>query len=106
MENKEPISVYNDIEEEMIKAHHVERGQLFGKKCLKYEGRAFAAFFQDDMVFKLKGHVHKQALKLEESKLWDPSGKNIPMKDWIQVGNKHMSDWRQLANYAIQALGE
>jgi hypothetical protein len=59
--------------------------QLFGKPCYKINGKAFCCFFQDDMVFKLTSDAHAAAFSLDGSKLFDPSGKNRPMKEWVQV---------------------
>lgn len=75
--------------------------QMFGKPCFKYNGKAFICFFQNEMVFKLNGDIHSEALQLEGSKFFDLSGKNRPMKEWVQVPlyvlNEHQS-----ANTATQ----
>lgn len=54
---------------------------MFGKPCFKVNKKAFICFFQNEMVFKLFGEVHKDALSLDGSQLFDPSGKNRPMKE-------------------------
>ncbi len=78
-----------------------EQGQLFGKPCFKINGKAFICFFQEEMVFKLKGDMHNEALRLSGSKLFDPSGKKRPMKEWVQVGFEHKNEW---ALYACEAM--
>ena len=40
----------------------VELSKMFGKPCLKVEGKAFASFFEDEMVFKLAPSHHVQAM--------------------------------------------
>ena len=52
-----------------------EQGQMFGKPCFKTGGKAFDAYYQDAMVFKLTGDVHSNALALKGAVLFDPSGK-------------------------------
>jgi len=37
------------------------------------------------MVFKLTDKIHADALSLDGSELFDPSGKKRPMKEWVQV---------------------
>lgn len=37
------------------------------------------------MVFKLTGGIHQEALSLDGSQLFDPSGKKRRMKEWVQV---------------------
>src|SRR4051794_22088495 len=101
MENRESLAVYNEIGEQLAAKYGVEQGQMFGKKCLKHRGKAFAAFYQDEMAFKLKGSHHADALAREGARLWDPSGKNKPMKEWVQVPNAFSLDWR---DYALKAM--
>jgi hypothetical protein len=61
------------------------RSQLFGKQCYKLDGKPYVCFFEDRMVFKIKGQTHERALQLDSSCLFDPSGKKRPMKEWVQV---------------------
>ena len=60
-------------------------GQLFGKACVKVNGKAFLAQQGDRVVFKLTGSHHEKALKEKDAILWDPSGKNRPMKEWVAL---------------------
>lgn len=80
--------------------------QMFGKPCFKVNGKAFMSFFQNEMVFKLSGDAHKEALGLAGSKLFDPSGKNRPMKEWVQVNNTHSASWEHYANKAFEYLSQ
>ena len=48
---------------------------MFGKPCYKINGKAFVCFFENCMVFKLKGDAHIDALDMKDAKLFDPSGK-------------------------------
>lgn len=68
--------------------------QMFGKKCFKIGNKAFVAFFQDCMVFKLTGDEHAQAMSLAGAKLFDPSGKGRAMKEWVQLPYEHVGEWR------------
>ncbi|RQO31296.1 hypothetical protein DBR32_04845 [Taibaiella sp. KBW10] len=79
-----------------------EQSQMFGKPCFKINGKAFVSFFQDAMVFKLTGNTREAALQLAGAVLFDPSGKNRPMKEWIQVPYAHQSEWSRLAQEAFQ----
>lgn len=99
----QPEQLYTKIGQELKRA---EFGQMFGKLCLKLEGKAFVAFFQEEMVFKLTGKDHEEALKLKEAQLFDPSGKGRPMKEWVQVPFIYKGKWKGLAekamNYAFE----
>ncbi|OXE36762.1 MAG: hypothetical protein CGW95_05750 [Phenylobacterium zucineum] len=63
----------------------VEAGQMFGKACLKSGGKAFVALHRDDMVFKLTGAEHAEALAQPGARLWDPSGKGRSMREWVAL---------------------
>jgi len=74
--------------------------QLFGKPCFKVGGKPFVSFFQNAMVFKLTGEQHCEALALEDAQLFDPSGKDRPMREWVQVPVEHIAKWEALAQAA------
>lgn len=73
------------------------QSQMFGKPCFKINGKAFICFFQNEMVFKLTGDNHQYALNLEGAKLFDPSGKNRAMKEWVQIPYTHSEKWKTIA---------
>ena len=89
---KEEEEFYITVGKKIIDA---EQSQLFGKPCFKIDRKPFVSFFQNDMVFKLNGEIHTEALSLNGSKLFDPSGKNRPMKEWIQVPYSYKKDTRK-----------
>jgi hypothetical protein len=78
------------------------QSQMFGKPCFKINGKAFISFFQDEMVFKLTGDVHKEALSLEGAHLFDPSGKGRAMKEWVQIPINHKDKWPVYAEAAMK----
>jgi hypothetical protein len=53
-------------------------------------------------VFKLTGAIRTEALDLEGSQLFDPSGKQRPMKEWIQVSALHQDKWSDFAQEALK----
>ena len=87
------------------KIEGAEQSQMFGKPCFKIGGKAFVAFFQNEMVFKLTGDEHAKALTLKGAQLFDPSGKKRPMKEWVQVPGAHASKWPELAKAAATYVG-
>lgn len=80
----------------------VVSGQMFGKSCLKANGKAFACLFENEMVFKLPKEAVIDVLKLDAVRLFDPSGKNCPMKEWVQVPVTHKNIWEELAAKAVE----
>ncbi|MBL4708346.1 MAG: hypothetical protein JKY48_07920 [Flavobacteriales bacterium] len=95
-------TLYDDIGEQFVNQYAISIGQMFGKPCLKINNKAFAVFFKDEMVFKL-GQREIDLLKTHYSNSvnWDPSGKNRPMKDWLQISITDSNDWTKLAKQAL-----
>jgi hypothetical protein len=85
-----------------LQCKNAERSQMFGKPCFKINGKAFICFFQNEMVFKLDGDSLKEALDLKGSKLFDPSGKSRPMKEWVQIPFKHGRKWNYFTEKALE----
>lgn len=92
------MKMYNDIGASIKGA---EESQMFGKPCFKVNGKAFICFFNNCMVFKLTGTTHAEALALQGSVLFDPSGKKRPMKEWVQLSFTHKNKWLQYAQLAF-----
>jgi hypothetical protein len=74
-----------------------EESQMFGKPCFKVNKKAFVCFFEDEMVFKLTGDSHSEAISLDGSQLFDPSKKGRAMKEWVQVPFHYKEMWEELA---------
>jgi len=81
------------------------KGQLFGKTCFKVGKKAYTCFFQNEMVFKLRGEEHSDALSLDGARLFDPSGKGRPMKEWVQVPYDYKDLWENFALSAFKYVG-
>ena len=79
-----------------------EQSQMFGKPCFKVGGKAFMSFFDNEMVFKLTGDAHADALSHDASKQFDPSKKGRLMKEWVQVPADYKSKWAEYAKAAMQ----
>lgn len=95
-------STYDAVVEELTATTPATRGQMFGMPCLKNNGKAFAGFFQDTMVFKLGAPQHAEALALEGSHLFDPSGRDRPMKEWVVIPFEHSSRWLEFAQESLR----
>ncbi len=81
-------------------------GNLFGKPCYKINGKAFVCLFKEEMVFKLSDTQHKEALSLDGTQLFDPSGKRRPMKEWVQIPFDYQEKWPQFATAAHNYVGK
>jgi hypothetical protein len=84
------------------KLEGADKSQLFGTPCYKIGKKAFVCFFQNEMVFKLNGDSHSDALSLDGAQLFDPSGKKRPMKEWVQVPFDYSDNWTEYAKSAME----
>ena len=82
------------------------KSQMFGKPCFKIGKKVFTCFFKNAMVFKLNGEFHQEALSLDASELFDPSGKNRPMKEWVQVPFDYKEKWKLFAEESAKYVAE
>ncbi|WP_230209101.1 hypothetical protein [Nostocoides sp. HKS02] len=96
---------FDVLVEELSAELDVQRASMFGMPSIKRRGgKAFAGLYGDDMVFKLDGPAHAEALSLEGAHLFEPMA-GRPMKAWVQVPPAHEQRWLELAKAAEQALG-
>jgi len=94
---------YNLFEELIKGIKDAEIKNMFGKPCGKLKKKAFASFFENEMVFRIgRANIDELTSKYIGAKTWDPSGKNRAMKDWLQVPGEHKADWKKLLNEAIK----
>lgn len=93
---------YDAVVSEMMATSPTSSGKMFGMPCLKNNnGKAYAGLIEDSMVFKLGGTSHAEALALTGARLFDPSGRGRPMKEWVVVPNEHVSRWLEFARNAF-----
>lgn len=95
---------YDAIVAELIATSSTIAGKMFGMPCLKANGKTFAGFYSGAMVFKLAEPQHSEALALSDSRLFDPSGRGRPMKEWIVVPSKHAPLWMTFAQAALACI--
>jgi TfoX/Sxy family transcriptional regulator of competence genes len=74
--------------------------RMFGSFAIMLDGKVLATFHSTDAVFKVGRDSELLVEGLESGlHLFDPSGKNRAMKDWLVV-----DDGRQLDPYLLQAI--
>lgn len=92
---------FHKIGEQLSVRRPVKAAKMFGVLCLKVEKKGFASYWEDTMAFKLSGEAHAQALALPGAQLFDPTGMNRPMKEWVQVPFEQADRWPELAEAAL-----
>ena len=84
----------------------VATGAMFGHRTITVRGKACCILFGEALVFKLRGTDHTDALALEGAHLFDPSGADKPMREWVQVPDTHTSEWPRFLEGAVEYLDE
>jgi len=97
----DPRAEYDAVAAEITATSSATTGKMFGMPCLKNDGKAFAGFYEGTMAFKLRAPTHTEALTFSGARLFDPSGRGRPMKEWVEVPAEHTSRWLELAQEAL-----
>lgn len=95
------METYLAIAEHMKHTDEVAAGSMFGAKCLKIGGKAFAMFHKEKMVFKLPPDTFPALFELEGVRMFEPMG-GRPMNGWIEVPAIHAGQWESLAYDALR----
>lgn len=100
------MSQYQELVSKLEDGEAVTSGQMFGKACLKVNGKAFVSQHKETVVFKLTGTHHAKAIALPGAALWDPSGKGRPMKEWVALPATQGKHFSALADAALGYVRE
>jgi hypothetical protein len=100
----DPRARYDEIADDLAARNpEVQLGQMMGMPALKAGGKMIGGFWEGEMVFKLPDlELRERALALEGVRLFDPSGKGRPMKEWVSVPPAHAAEWPRLAGDALR----
>jgi len=94
---EESLELFRSI---LSKVPNAKAGKMFGAECFNApNGKAVAFFYKGDMVFKLDGEDQKEALSLDATHLFGPTGR--PMSGWIQVPFDYSDQWESFAVAAM-----
>ncbi|MGH2543338.1 MAG: TfoX/Sxy family protein [Ardenticatenaceae bacterium] len=92
---------YDELADELVFTEQVTPGKAFGMPCLSANGYMFAGLSRGELVVKLPGDALQKALALAGAHNFDPSGQNMPMREWVQVPAQHAGVWNELARAAL-----
>ncbi len=94
-------ALYDAVVSEITASSSAITGKMFGMPCLKNNGKAFAGYSENAMVFKLTAPQHAEALALMGARLFDPSGRDRPMREWVEVPVENAARWLEFARSAL-----
>lgn len=93
--------IFTEIALHLHHTDHVEKGNMFGAKCLKINRKAFAMYYLGDMIFKLP--MDDPLLNLDGVRPFQPMPERT-MNGWVQVPSRHSDHWEALAIRALALL--
>jgi hypothetical protein len=99
-------AVFEEIAAELA-PRGVVTGNMFGSRGLKRAGKAFGCLRENGMMaFRLGAGTaaHAEALALPGAHPFDPSGRDRPFKDWVEVPGGQSARWPRLAEAAFDFL--
>ncbi len=96
-----PAEIFDEIAGDLTSTTSAQKTKMFGMPSLKSDGKAFAGFFRDAMIFKLGELARSEALALSGAKHFDPMG-GRPMKEWVEVPPEHEARWAGFARLALE----
>ncbi len=91
-------NTFDNISKEMKNTYLSSTGQMFGKPCLKANGKAYAVLSGDDMAFKV-GENAVASSKIKGAGVWNLNGKN--WKEWLVVPSASKKQWSKLTIKAL-----
>jgi hypothetical protein len=95
------LKAYEAIADDLVASTPTQRTKMMGMPSLKANGKMFAGLWGPNLVFKLGEPAHAEALALKGAHLFDPSGQNRPMKEWVSVPFAQSKHWEGLARAAV-----
>lgn len=95
------LAEYEKLAAKLTEGDGVTASQMFGKTCLKINGKAFAVQHLEAVVFRLAGAQHEKAVGLTGTVLLDLSGKGRPMKEWVALPASGAKHFKALSGVAL-----
>ncbi len=81
---------------------NVAVAKWFGKPCINVGKKTFVILWGRDLVFKLAGQDHADAMQVAGAHLFDPRGRGNPMKEWVQIPAAQAAAWGRFAKLAYK----
>lgn len=96
---------FSAIAERLIQEHNdITLGKMMSSPAIQYQGKVFAFFYNNKMVFKLGRDFQPESLGIREYSLLAPFKTKPPMVDWFEIPAIEQQRWEELARHALQQL--
>ena len=97
--------LFNKIADEMASTiPKCERGPMMSAPGIKYNGKVFAFFHEEEMTFKLGKDFDPVANDISYYSYLSPFKNKPPMKAWFQIPEELSHRWEELAQLALEKM--
>ena len=83
----------------------VEEGRMMSRPAITLNGKVFAFFAQDNMVFKLGKDFEPKTHGMRDFEIPRPFKTRPPLYGWFRVFASQSEDWPKFAEQALVHLG-
>jgi len=77
-----------------------KKSSMFGVSCYKIGRKPFIMLHENQIVCKLLGEVHTEAMQWAGATLSNPMGNDKPMGNWVQIPFRYSDKWEYFAKFA------
>jgi hypothetical protein len=99
-EAPETMAAYEAVLDDLAMAGEVERAVWFGTPAAKVGGKIFLCVWRGRLVARIGAEEVDQRVLAGAGVRFDPSGKGMGMKDWLEADAEH-AEWTELALEAL-----
>ncbi|MEZ4949731.1 MAG: hypothetical protein R2879_14885 [Saprospiraceae bacterium] len=100
----DPLDAYEKIVNEFEQKPEVEKGKMMSSPGLKYKGKVFAFYHDEQMGFKLGEEFAPDTYGIEKWGYLSPFKNKPPMRAWFMVPSSESRHWETLANLALENM--
>jgi hypothetical protein len=99
-----PEAKFKSVAESLAQHKGVAMGKMMSSPGIQYNGKNFAFFYRDEMVFKLGREWNPESDGIRECKQLDPFKEKAPLYDWFCISAKDADLWQNLAMKALSRM--
>lgn len=100
----ETQALYGYIQDKLCKIEGVAVGKMMSAPAVKYKGKVFAFFHEEQMTFKLGKDFIPEEAGLRGCRFLSPFKHKPPMRAWIIVPEGEKDRWEELACLALEKI--
>lgn len=99
-----PEAKFRSVAESLTQHQGVTLGKMMSSPGIQYNGKNFAFFYRDEMVFKLGREWNPEDDSIRNFKQLAPFKEKAPLYDWFCISTKDADLWQNLAMKALSRM--